>query len=70
MNPLEEIDLQDPRITELEAVALAKMLTKREVYVQQGRAREAHGLGTGIVLLWRTLTEGRQYITAWGELSG
>ena len=68
MNPLADIDLKDKRLTELEAIAIAKMLEKREQYIMQGRAREAHGLGTGILLFWATLVEGRQYITDWGGL--
>lgn len=67
-SPLDEVNLQDTRITELEAVALAKMLSKREQYVREGRGREAHGLGTGIVIMWRTITDGREYITNWSSL--
>lgn len=65
---LAQVDLQDQRLTTLEAVALAKMLRKREQYVQQGRAAEAHGLGTGIWLLWLTLTDGKKYDTGWASL--
>ena len=68
MNPLAEIDLGDKRLTELEAISISKMLAKREQYVHEGRGREAHGLGTGIMILWLTLTEGRQYITGFGGL--
>ena len=65
---LKQINLQDERLTELEAVALSKMITKREQYVDQGRAREAHGAGMAIWILWSTLLDGRQYVTNWGEL--
>ena len=65
---LGQINLHDKRLTELEASALSKMLTKREQYVNQGRGREAHGAGTAIWILWTTLTEGRTYITGYGEL--
>lgn len=65
---LSQINLQDKRLTELEAIALAKMLEKREDYVHQGRGREAHGAGTAIWILWTTLVEGRQYLTGFGEL--
>lgn len=67
---LSQINLQDKRLTELEAVALAKMLSKREQYISQGRGREAHGCGTAIWIMWSTITEGRQFITGWGELNG
>jgi len=65
---LRQINLQDERLTTLEAVSLAKMLSKREQYVRQGRAEEAHGLGTGIWILWITLTEGKKYDTGWDKL--
>jgi len=67
-NVLAQIDLQDPRITELEAVGLAKILAKREQYVRQGRNEEAHGAGTAAWIMWLELTQGRKYITNWGEL--
>jgi hypothetical protein len=65
---LKQIDLQDERLTELEAVALAKMLAKREQYVEQGRANAAHGAGAAIWIMWSTITDGRKYITGWAEL--
>ena len=67
---LSQINLQDPRITELEAVAMAKILAKREQYVRQGRTEEAHGAGTAVWILWLELTQGRQYITGWGDING
>jgi hypothetical protein len=67
-NVLSQINLQDERITELEAVAMAKILAKREQYVRQGRFEEAHGAGTAVWMLWLELTQGRKYITNWGEL--
>jgi len=66
---LSHINLQDRRLTELEAVALAKMLAKREQYVNQGRGREAHGAGTAIWIMWEILTDGRKYLTGFGELT-
>lgn len=67
-NVLAQIDLQDPCITELEAVAMAKILAKREQYIRQGRFEEAHGAGTAVWLLWLELKQGRKYITNWGEI--
>ena len=65
---LSQINLLDKRLTELEAISLAKMLEKREQYVSQGRGREAHGAGSAIWIFWATLTEGRQYLTGFGGL--
>jgi len=67
-NVLAQIDVQDKRLNELEAVALTKILRKREQYVRQGRTGEAHGAGTAAWILWLELTQGRQYATNWGEL--
>lgn len=53
---LRQIDLADPTLIPLEREALFKMLEKRERYVEQGRSREAHGAGTMILILWKTLT--------------
>ncbi|OXE34917.1 MAG: hypothetical protein CGW95_17060 [Phenylobacterium zucineum] len=69
-NVLAQINLQDERITELEAVAMAKILAKREQYVRQGRFEEAHGAGTAVWIMWLTITEGRSYITNWGDING
>lgn len=65
---LRQIDLKDERLSTLEAEALSKMLDKREQYVEQGRAAEAHGLGTGIWILWLTLTNGKKYETGWAAI--
>jgi len=65
---LRKINLQDPRLTELEAVALAKMIDKFEQYTKQHRTSAAHGCGTAIWILWSTLTEGRNFATGWGAL--
>ena len=67
---LSKINLQDKRLSELEAASLSKMLQKREDYVRQGRGREAHGAGTMCWIMWTTLTEGRTYYeTGYGELT-
>lgn len=65
---LSEIDLNDKRLTELEALALRRMLEKRESYVSAGRARDAHGLGTGIWILWKTLALEQPDSTGYGGL--
>jgi hypothetical protein len=49
------VDIHDPELIPLESAALANMLNKREMYVAQGRFREAHGCGTAILILWHTL---------------
>jgi hypothetical protein len=49
------VNIYDEELLPLEAQALALMLDKREMYVDQGRSREAHGCGTAIMILWNTL---------------
>jgi len=67
---LRQINLQDKRLTELESLALSRMLEKREEYVMHGRGREAHGAGTMIFMLWSILTDGRTlYDTGYGGLN-
>ena len=53
---LSQIKLPDTRLSAQEELALCRMINKRESYVEQGRFRDAHGLGTGIWILWATLT--------------
>ena len=52
---LKRIDVFDPELIPCEARALMEMMHKREQYVMQGRAREAHGAGTMILILWDCL---------------
>lgn len=65
---LSEVNPLDPRITEREGLALQLMLKKRESYVEQGRAREAHGMGTAIWMLWKTLIHEPAGSTGYGSL--
>ena len=55
MGLLKEINLNAEHLTSQEKEALLRMLDKREFYVEQGRFREAHGAGSVIHILWRTL---------------
>ena len=52
---LGRVDPLDPELIPCEARALMEMLHKREQYVMQGRAREAHGAGTMIMIMWDCL---------------
>lgn len=66
---LREVNPLFPGLTEQESFALSKMLEKREQYANQGRAKEAHGAGTMIWILWRALTDSPQQATGFGGLS-
>jgi len=65
---LSEVDPSDKRLTELESLAIQRMLEKRQKYVYAGRSRDAHGLGTGIWILWKTLTLEQPDPTGYGGL--
>jgi hypothetical protein len=66
---LSEVNPADPRISSADSLALIKMLEKREQYVGHGRNREAHGMGTGIWILWKTLIQESPGNTGYGGLS-
>ena len=53
---LRQIDLFEDSLLPVERSAIKKMMDKREQYVDQGRAREAHGAGTMIWILYKELT--------------
>jgi hypothetical protein len=65
---LSEVNPHDERLTAAESLALVLMLEKRELYVAQGRSRDAHGLGTGIWILWKTLIHEALPATGYGGL--
>jgi hypothetical protein len=52
---LRQVNPYDDELLPVEQSALIKMLRKREQYVEQGRAGEAHGAGTMIWILWNEL---------------
>ncbi len=54
---LRKVDPQARHLTEQESKAIKLMLAKRENYVLRGRAWEAHGAGTAIVILWDCLND-------------
>jgi hypothetical protein len=39
------------------AMAFERMLEKRSEYLIQGRHREAHGLGAGLLILWTVMND-------------
>jgi hypothetical protein len=57
MRTLNDVDWNDPRLSETEKAALQKMITKREYYVSKGRAKEAHGAGSMILIFWDAFTQ-------------
>jgi hypothetical protein len=69
MGQLLEVDPYATHLTTNESIALAAMLAKHKEYAYAGRADDAHGLGTGIWILWRSLLDFRDTVpTNWSEL--
>jgi hypothetical protein len=54
---LSQIDPYDEELLPNVRNALIEMLRKQEDYVWQGRARDAHGAGTMIWILWTHLND-------------
>ena len=63
---LNDVDPKSPHLTKLERETLTAMLAKREKYVFQGRAREAHGAGTAILIFWQHIVGDRSAIDTMG----
>jgi hypothetical protein len=69
MGQLLEVDPYADHLSTQESVALIAMLAKHRDYSCAGRSDDAHGLGTGIWILWRALLDFRDTIpTIWSEL--
>lgn len=50
-----KIDLDDPRLTQREELALRRMLEKMDSYFYQGRDFEGRGVGVAMWIFWQTL---------------
>jgi len=65
------IDVINPlaiHLSKMESLILTRLLAKREKYMDQGRHREAHGLGQGIHIVWHAIHEFPEEVpTDWGQ---
>ena len=50
---LSGIDPLDPRLTVDQAIIIGALQAKYSRYVRQGRGREAHGVGSALLICWR-----------------
>jgi hypothetical protein len=51
-----EVDPESPVLAERDRELLRILVRKHQVYIEQGRGREAHGMGTAILLVWQVST--------------
>jgi hypothetical protein len=69
MGQLLEVDPYASHLTTRESIALIAMLAKHKDYSYAGRVDDAHGLGTGIWILWRSLLDFQDTVpTNWSNL--
>ena len=67
MNILARVDPGAGWLTKEESVALHMMKDKHQRYVAKGRTKEAHGIATGVLILWQALQRAPIIDTGWGE---
>jgi hypothetical protein len=48
-----EVDPDNPMLAERDREVLRLLVRKHQVYIEQGRGREAHGMGTAILVVWQ-----------------
>jgi hypothetical protein len=51
-----EVDPESPVLAARDRDLLRLLVRKHQVYIEQGRGREAHGMGTAILLVWQVAT--------------
>jgi hypothetical protein len=65
---LSNVNVQDRRLTDVDAVVLTRLMQKRDEYITQGRSKEAHGVARSIRIHWEVCTDARRYSTGWGGI--
>jgi hypothetical protein len=51
-----EVDPENPVLAPRDREMLRMLVRKHQVYIEQGRGREAHGMGTAILVVWQFAT--------------
>ena len=51
-----EVDPENPVVAARDRELLRLLVRKHQVYIEQGRGREAHGMGTAILVVWQVAT--------------
>lgn len=65
-----DINPRAPGLTEREATALQALIVKRDIYLSQGRAREAHAVGVALWLAWQVFRDSPEDQTAFDTQRG
>jgi hypothetical protein len=50
------VDPDSPAICDRDRDLLRNLVRKHQMYIEQGRGREAHGMGTAILAVWQVAT--------------
>ncbi|MDH5540413.1 MAG: hypothetical protein OEY03_13505 [Rhizobacter sp.] len=50
-----EVDPENPLLSRRDRDLLRNLVRKHQMYIEQGRGREAHGMGTAILAVWQTV---------------
>lgn len=51
-----EVDPESPVLAARDRELLRSLVRKHQMYIEQGRGREAHGMGTAILAVWQAAT--------------
>ena len=51
-----DVDPENPVLAPRDRELLRMLVRKHQVYIEQGRGREAHGMGTAILVVWQVAT--------------
>ena len=51
-----DVDPESPVLAARDRDLLRMLVRKHQGYIEQGRGREAHGMGTAILLVWQVAT--------------
>jgi hypothetical protein len=52
-----DIDFQSPMLSERDAELMRALARRRQRYIEQGRGREAHGVGSAIAIVWQSVSQ-------------
>ena len=51
-----DVDPENPVLAARDRELLRLLVRNHQVYIEQGRGREAHGMGTAILVVWQVAT--------------
>jgi hypothetical protein len=51
-----DVDPENPLLSPRDRDLIRLLVRKHQIYIEQGRGREAHGMGTAILIVWQVAT--------------